>query len=83
MIYCIGNPRNKTALKPGRGLLDWVKLGNSGVDLAGTKGRLIDVSTSELAKHNKRNDAWMALKGLLFIIFSASIIGKFNNLNIY
>ncbi|XP_063862172.1 cytochrome b5 reductase 4-like [Scylla paramamosain] len=61
-----GNPRNKTALKPGRSLMDWVKLGHSGADLAGTKGTLLDVTPQELAKHSKRNDAWMALKGKVY-----------------
>lgn len=61
-----GNPRNKTALKPGRSLMDWVRLGHSGTDLSGTKGTLLDVTPQELAKHNKRNDAWMALKGKVY-----------------
>ncbi|KAG0718404.1 Cytochrome b5 reductase 4 [Chionoecetes opilio] len=62
-----GNPRNKTALKPGRSLMDWVKLGHSGVDLTGTKGgSLLDVTPQELAKHSKRKDAWMALKGKVY-----------------
>ncbi|MPC56353.1 Cytochrome b5 reductase 4 [Portunus trituberculatus] len=46
--------------------MDWVKLGHSGADLAGTKGTLLDVTPQELAKHNKRNDAWMALKGKVY-----------------
>lgn len=61
-----GNPRNKTALKPGRSLMDWVRLGHSGTDLAGTKGALLDVTRQELAKHNKKKDAWMALKGKVY-----------------
>lgn len=46
--------------------MDWVKLGHSGADLAGTKGTLLDITPQELAKHNKRNDAWMALKGKVY-----------------
>ncbi|XP_064122896.1 LOW QUALITY PROTEIN: cytochrome b5 reductase 4-like [Macrobrachium nipponense] len=61
-----GNPRNKTALKPGRSLMDWVRLGHSGTDLTGTGGRLLDVTPHELAKHNKRNDCWMVLKGKVY-----------------
>uniref|UniRef100_A0A1Q3FWM9 Putative cytochrome b5 reductase 4 n=1 Tax=Culex tarsalis TaxID=7177 RepID=A0A1Q3FWM9_CULTA len=61
-----GNPRNKTALKPGHSLMDWIRLGNSGVDLAGTGGRVRPVSHTELAEHNKPGDAWMAIRGKVY-----------------
>ncbi|XP_036334321.1 cytochrome b5 reductase 4 isoform X2 [Rhagoletis pomonella] len=61
-----GNPRNKCALKPGHSLMDWIRLGNSGVDLAGTCGRVTPVSNEELARHNTREDAWMAIRGKVF-----------------
>ncbi|CAL4137200.1 unnamed protein product, partial [Meganyctiphanes norvegica] len=61
-----GNPRNKTALKRGRGLMDWVRLGQSGKDLTGTGGKLLEVTPRELAKHNKPGNAWMALKGTVY-----------------
>ncbi len=61
-----GNPRNKTALKPGRSLMDWIKLTNSSADLSGTGNRLRDISPEELAQHNKQNDAWLAIRGLKF-----------------
>uniref|UniRef100_W8BMG6 Cytochrome b5 reductase 4 n=2 Tax=Ceratitis capitata TaxID=7213 RepID=W8BMG6_CERCA len=61
-----GNPRNKCALKPGHSLMDWIRLGNSGVDLAGTHGRVTPVSSEELARHNTREDAWMAIRGKVY-----------------
>uniref|UniRef100_A0A0K8VDC3 Cytochrome b5 reductase 4 n=1 Tax=Bactrocera latifrons TaxID=174628 RepID=A0A0K8VDC3_BACLA len=61
-----GNPRNKCALKPGHSLLDWIRLGNSGIDLAGTRGRVTTVNSDELARHNTREDAWMAIRGKVY-----------------
>ena len=61
-----GNPRNKTALKPGFSLMDWIRLTKSGKDLAGTGGRMLQVTSKELAKHNLRNDCWMALNGIVY-----------------
>ncbi|XP_035894282.1 cytochrome b5 reductase 4 isoform X3 [Anopheles stephensi] len=61
-----GNPRNKTALKPGHSLMDWIRLGNSGADLAGTGGRAVPVSHAELAKHDRPDDAWMAIRGKVY-----------------
>ena len=61
-----GNPRNKTALKPGFSLMDWIRLTKSGKDLAGTGGRMLQVTSEELAKHNLRNDCWMALNGIVY-----------------
>ena len=43
--------------------MDWIRLTKSGRDLAGTGGRIIEVTPTELRKHNKRSDAWMALNG--------------------
>ena len=65
-----GNPRNKVALKPGRSLMDWIRLGKSGQDLTGVKGQRIQVTTEELAKHNKQDDAWMAIRGKLSVTCS-------------
>lgn len=61
-----GNPRNKTALKPGFSLVGWIRLGSSGEDLNGLKGKTIQVSHQELAKHNKVGDLWMAVRGKVY-----------------
>ncbi|XP_022229502.2 cytochrome b5 reductase 4 [Drosophila obscura] len=61
-----GNPRNKCALKPGYSLMSWIRLCNSGADLSGTRGRVVPVTRSELALHNKASDAWMAIRGRVF-----------------
>lgn len=63
-----GNPRNKTALAPGHSLMDWIRLGNSGVDLTGVGGVQRVVTLSELANHNKQTDAWIAICGLYFML---------------
>ncbi|XP_044597379.1 cytochrome b5 reductase 4 isoform X4 [Cotesia glomerata] len=61
-----GNPRNKTALAPGHSLMDWIRLGASKVDLTGVGGVPQVVTMTELAKHNQRNDAWIAIRGVVF-----------------
>ncbi|KAI5712245.1 hypothetical protein M8J75_006922 [Diaphorina citri] len=60
-----GNPRNKTALKPGHSLMDWIRLGNSGVNLSGIQGRIL-VSKAQLAEHNKEDDMWMCIRGVVY-----------------
>lgn len=62
-LFFQGNPRNKCALKPGHSLMDWIRLGSSGVDLTGTKGVQRPIDLSELAKHCTHTDAWMAIHG--------------------
>lgn len=52
-------------LKPGRSLMDWIRLTKSGRDLTGLKGRLIEVTEDELAKHNKKEDCWICIRGWL------------------
>lgn len=61
-----GNPRNKCALQPGHSLMDWVRLGSSNYDLAGTKSVIRPISYEELAKHNKVDDCWLAIRGKVF-----------------
>ncbi|XP_069829636.1 cytochrome b5 reductase 4 [Dendropsophus ebraccatus] len=60
--------RNKTPLKPGRSLMDWIKLKSSSKDLTGLRGRLIEVTEEELAKHNKKTDCWTCIRGLVYNI---------------
>lgn len=67
-LFFTGNPRNKTALAPGHSLMDWIRLGNSGVDLTGVGGVQRVVTLSELANHNKQTDAWIAIRGLYFML---------------
>ncbi|CAH2043659.1 unnamed protein product, partial [Iphiclides podalirius] len=63
-----GNPRNKCALQPGHSLMDWIRLGNSGKDLTGVGGRIRPVHPTELATHNTKNDAWLAIRGRVYNI---------------
>ncbi|XP_072264692.1 cytochrome b5 reductase 4 [Pyxicephalus adspersus] len=58
--------RNKTPLKPGRSLMDWIRVKSSGKDLTGLRGKLIEVTEEELAKHNKKSDCWMCIRGLVY-----------------
>jgi cytochrome-b5 reductase len=44
------------------------RLGSSGEDLTGLKGKTINVSHQELAKHNKREDCWCAVRGKVYNI---------------
>ncbi|NXN11906.1 NB5R4 reductase, partial [Indicator maculatus] len=53
-------------LKPGRSLMDWIQLTKSGKDLTGLKGRLIEVTEDELAKHNKKEDCWICIRGFVY-----------------
>ncbi|XP_017877539.1 cytochrome b5 reductase 4 isoform X3 [Ceratina calcarata] len=46
--------------------MDWIRLGNSGVDLTGVGGVSKVVTLAELATHNKQNDAWIAIRGIVF-----------------
>lgn len=46
--------------------MDWIRLGSSGCDLAGTGGVAIPVSHKELAKHCKCDDAWLAIRGKVY-----------------
>lgn len=58
--------RNKIALKPGKSLMDWIRFTHSGVDLTSVGGKVHDVSADELGKHNKKEDAWICLRGKVY-----------------
>ncbi|CAB3994136.1 cytochrome b5 reductase 4 isoform X2 [Paramuricea clavata] len=64
----LGSPRSKVSLKPGRSLMDWIRLGNSGKDLQGFGGKFRKVSTAELAEHNSIDDVWICLRGCVYNI---------------
>ncbi|NWT64493.1 NB5R4 reductase, partial [Prunella himalayana] len=53
-------------LKPGRSLMDWIRLTKSGKDLTGLKGRLVEVTEDELSKHNKKEDCWICIRGFVY-----------------
>ncbi|XP_063168680.1 cytochrome b5 reductase 4 isoform X1 [Candoia aspera] len=58
--------RSKVPLKSGRSLMDWIRLTKSGKDLTGLKGRLLEVTEEELMKHNKKDDCWICIRGLVY-----------------
>ncbi|XP_008431082.1 cytochrome b5 reductase 4 isoform X2 [Poecilia reticulata] len=58
--------RNKVSLKPGHSLMDWIRFAKSGKDLTGLRGRLIEVTQEELQKHNKREDCWTCIRGMVY-----------------
>ncbi|KAM8952324.1 cytochrome b5 reductase 4 isoform 2-T2 [Pelodytes ibericus] len=60
--------RSKVPLKPGRSLMDWIRVAKSGKDLTGTRGRLIEVTEEELSKHKQKNDCWMCINGMVYNI---------------
>ncbi|XP_055458469.1 cytochrome b5 reductase 4 [Psammomys obesus] len=62
--------RSKVPLKPGRSLMDWIRLTKSGKDLTGLKGGIIDVTEEELKKHNKKDDCWICIRGLVYNVSS-------------
>lgn len=56
----------KVPLKQGRSLVDWIRLAKSGADLKGTGLRLLNITSAELAKHNKPDDVWICIRGLVY-----------------
>ncbi|EKU20235.1 hypothetical protein NGA_0331900 [Nannochloropsis gaditana CCMP526] len=63
-----GTPSNKTALRKGFGLMDWVKLTTSTRDLSGVlrMGGLRGYRMEEVARHRTSNDAWAVFAGKVY-----------------
>lgn len=55
----------RPVLEAGYGLKDWIGLNRRSVDMSGTQGRMLRVTTHELAKHCTEDDAWTAINGEL------------------
>ncbi|XP_078225828.1 cytochrome b5 reductase 4 isoform X27 [Callithrix jacchus] len=66
--------RSKVPLKQGRSLMDWIRLTKSGKDLTGLKGRLIEVTEEELKKHNKKDDCWVCIRGIISARFDIGFV---------
>ncbi|GAO49291.1 hypothetical protein G7K_3443-t1 [Saitoella complicata NRRL Y-17804] len=58
-------PRQKVVLTPGHSPLDWARLTLSGQNLRGVTS-FQKVTPSELKKHRRKDDAWMALNGKVY-----------------
>lgn len=57
-------------LKPGRSLMDWIRLGKSARDLAGNGGIVRPITEEELSQHNTQSDAWICIRGIIVLFFS-------------
>lgn len=57
-------------LKPGRSLMDWIRLGKSARDLAGNGGIVRPITEEELSQHNTQSDAWICIRGMIVLFFS-------------
>ncbi|KAK2460306.1 hypothetical protein APHAL10511_007695 [Amanita phalloides] len=59
--------REKVALAPGHGPLDWANLKSSGRDLRGVD-TILRIPPSVLKQHNRRDDAWTTINGKVYNI---------------
>lgn len=61
--------------------MDWIRLGNSGVDLSGTGGVPQRVTREQLANHKSKDNAWICLRGKqveqFLIYLSCFIVDRF------
>uniref|UniRef100_A0A2R5LCN6 Cytochrome b5 reductase 4 n=1 Tax=Ornithodoros turicata TaxID=34597 RepID=A0A2R5LCN6_9ACAR len=46
--------------------MDWIRLTRMNPNLSGVGGKILDITPDELGKHNKREDAWICLKGRVY-----------------
>uniref|UniRef100_A0A1E1X9K2 Cytochrome b5 reductase 4 n=1 Tax=Amblyomma aureolatum TaxID=187763 RepID=A0A1E1X9K2_9ACAR len=46
--------------------MDWIRLTHANPNLSGVNGRFLEVTYEELLKHNKKEDAWICLKGRVY-----------------
>uniref|UniRef100_A0A131XHK8 Cytochrome b5 reductase 4 n=1 Tax=Hyalomma excavatum TaxID=257692 RepID=A0A131XHK8_9ACAR len=46
--------------------MDWIRLTHANPNLSGVNGRFLEVTYEELVKHNKKDDAWICLKGRVY-----------------
>lgn len=65
-----GNSSKKVPLRPGHSLMDWIRLTKSGKDLKGTGPRMLRISEEQLAKHNRVDDLWLAIRGMVYNVTS-------------
>ncbi|XP_042147983.1 cytochrome b5 reductase 4-like [Ixodes scapularis] len=61
-----GSGRVKVSLGQGRSLMDWIRLTHANPNLSGVGGKVLDVNPEELARHSRRDDAWICLKGRVY-----------------
>ncbi|XP_032877802.1 cytochrome b5 reductase 4 isoform X2 [Amblyraja radiata] len=61
-----GGWTRKMLLKPGRSLMDWIRLIKSGKDMTGLRGKLLRVTPEELAKHKEKTDCWICIRGMVY-----------------
>ena len=57
--------RKKIILGKGYSLMDWIRFTKETPDLAGNQGILRKITYEELAKHNKEDDCWLAIYGII------------------
>ncbi|KPM11260.1 cytochrome b5 reductase 4-like protein [Sarcoptes scabiei] len=68
-----GSQRTKVALKPGFGLMGWIRFSSSAKNLSGIDNENDEkrfITLNELSKHDKPDDCWIAIRGKVFNITS-------------